>query len=163
MILVMIESFMLNFVLLMVCVMNIRDSPVGGVHWYEKKVQGRVVEMGLITREQIKKNMLLSFIPFLIVLLILAPLMVFFINGAGSFWEGFVQLTVMFEICGIFDKVFIDWYWVGHTKAWVIPGTEDLMPYVSPKAWGKKILGIIIDYPLAAALLSWIMCLILHL
>ncbi len=60
MILVIIESFLLNFVLLMVCVMNIRNSPVGGVHWYEKNVQDRVVELGLITKEQIKKNMLLS-------------------------------------------------------------------------------------------------------
>ncbi|MEJ8754973.1 hypothetical protein G4313_06000 [Coprococcus eutactus] len=68
----------------------------------------------------------------------------------------------MFEICGIFDRVFIDWYWVGHTKSWLIPGTEDLMPYVPPKAWKKKILGTIIDYPLMAALLSWIMCAILH-
>lgn len=162
MILVIIESFLLNFVLLMVCVMNIRNSPVGGVHWYEKNVQDRVVELGLITKEQIKKNMLLSFIPFMIVLLILAPLMVFFINGAGSFLEGFVQLTVMFEICGIFDRVFIDRYWVGHTKSWLIPGTEDLMPYVPAKTWVKKILGTIIEYPLVAALLSWIMCLILH-
>lgn len=121
MILVIIESFMLNFVLLMVCVMNIRNSPVGGVHWYEKNVQDRVVELGLITKEQIKKNMLLSFIPFMIVLLILAPMMVFF-----------------------------------------IPGTEDLMPYVPAKAWVKKILGTIIEYPLMAALLSWIMCLTLN-
>ena len=98
MILVIIESFLLNFVLLMVCVMNIRNSPVGGVHWYEKNVQDRVVELGLITKEQIKKNMLLSFIPFMIVLLILAPMMVFFINGAENFLEGFVQLTVMFEM-----------------------------------------------------------------
>ena len=110
MILVIIESFLLNFVLLMVCVMNIRNGPVGGVHWYEKNVQERVVELGLITKEQIRKNILLSFIPFMIVLLILAPMMVFFINGAENFLEGFVQLTVMFEICGIFDRVFIDWY-----------------------------------------------------
>ena len=127
MILVIIESFLLNFVLLMVCVMNIRNSPVGGVHWYEKNVQDRVVELGLITKEQIKKNMLLSFIPFMIVLLILAPMMVFFINGAENFLEGFVQLTVMFEICGIFDRVFIDWYWVNHTKAWIIEGTYKVL------------------------------------
>ena len=23
------------------------------------------------------------------------------------------------------DRLFIDWYWVGKTKAWDIPGTED--------------------------------------
>lgn len=29
-------------------------------------------------------------------------------------------------------------YWVGHTKAWVIPGTEDLMPYISKSDKQKK-------------------------
>ena len=32
----------------------------------------------------------------------------------------------------------IDGYWVGHTKAWVIPGTEDLMPYISKADKQKK-------------------------
>ena len=32
----------------------------------------------------------------------------------------------------------IDGYWVGHTKAWVIPGTEDLMPYISKTDKKKK-------------------------
>ena len=31
---------------------------------------------------------------------------------------------------GLFDRFFIDWFWVGKTKAWLIPGTEDLMPYI---------------------------------
>lgn len=162
MILAVVESFVLNFVLLLTCVMNIRNTPVGGVHWYEKEVQDRVVELGLITKEQIRKNKLLSFIPFMIVLLILAPAMVFLLNGAGSFREGFLQLTVMFWICGIFDRIFIDWYWVGHTNSWRIPGTEDLMPYVPPKTWAKKIICTIVEYPLVAALLAWAMCGILH-
>ena len=59
-------------------------------------------------------------------------------------------------ICGVFDRVFIDWYWVGHTKAWLIPGTEDLMPYVPKQAWIKKITLTIILYPASAALMSFI-------
>ena len=35
MILAVIESFVLNFVLLLVCVMNIRNGAVGGVHYYK--------------------------------------------------------------------------------------------------------------------------------
>ncbi len=99
----------------------------------------------------------------MMVLLIAAPLMVFFVNNAESFLEGFLQLAVMYMLCGLFDKVFIDWYWVGHTKAWVIPGTEDLKPYINKKVWVKKIAAVVVLYPLLAALLSWIMCLILHL
>lgn len=163
MVYVIIESFILDFILLLTCVVNIQNSPVGGVHWYEKEVQERVVELGLIIREGIKKNMLLSYIPFMIVLLIISPVMVFILNGAQNFTEGFCQLTVMFLLCGLFDKVFIDWYWVGHTKAWIIPGTEDLMPYIHKKTWIKKIVAVLVSYPLLAALLSWIMCMILHL
>ena len=163
MILPVIESFVLCFTLLLICVLNVRNTPVGGVHFYEKDVQERTIELGLITREEIKKNKVISAIPFMMVLLIAAPVMVFFVNNAKSFLEGFLQLAVMYMLCGLFDKVFIDWYWVGHTKAWVIPGTEDLMPYIKKKVWVKKIAAVVVLYPLLAALLSWIMCLILHL
>ena len=163
MILPVIESFVLCFTLLLICVLNVRNTPVGGVHFYEKDVQERTIELGFITREEIKKNKVISAIPFMMVLLIAAPLMVFFVNNAESFLEGFLQLAVMYMLCGLFDKVFIDWYWVGHTKAWVIPGTEDLMPYINKKVWVKKIAAVVVLYPLLAALLSWIMCLILHL
>ena len=29
------------------------------------------------------------------------------------------------------DRVLIDGYWVVHTSAWEIPGTEDLKPYIT--------------------------------
>lgn len=32
----------------------------------------------------------------------------------------------------------IDGYWVGHTKAWIIPGTEDMMPYITKSDKCKK-------------------------
>ena len=87
--------------------------------------------------------------------------MVFCVNGAETFLDGFIQLTIMYLLCGLFDRVFIDWYWVGHTKTWLIPGTEDLMPYIHKKTWAAKIIGTVIGYPLFAALLSWIFTLIL--
>ena len=31
------------------------------------------------------------------------------------------------------DRLLIDEYWVGHTHAWIIPGTEDLRPYITAK------------------------------
>ena len=32
----------------------------------------------------------------------------------------------------------IEGYWVEHTSAWEIPGTEDLKPYITAKDKGKK-------------------------
>lgn len=40
--------------------------------------------------------------------------------------------------------------------AWIIPGTEDLLPYIPKKAWIKKWAATIIGYPVLAAILSGI-------
>ena len=55
------------------------------------------------------------------------------------------------------DRLFIDWFWVGKTKAWIIPGTEDLMPYIPKKTFAIKWVGTLVGYPLLAALLAWVL------
>lgn len=154
--LLLLEGAFLCFVLLLICVVNIRNHPVGGVHFYEEEVKKRVIEMGLISRKEINRNKLLSAIPFLGSQILLTPFMVFKVNGADGFIDGFVQMLAVFWILALFDRLFIDWYWVGHTKAWVIPGTEDLRPYIPKKAWVKKWACTLFMYPIMAALLSWI-------
>ena len=62
---------------------------------------------------------------------------------------------------GLFDRLFIDWYWVGKTTAWIIPGTEDLMPYIYGKTLIGKWLFTLVGYPVIAAVLSLIMSLVL--
>ncbi len=156
MVLAVLEGIILSFTLLLICVLSIKNGPAGGVHYYEKEVQDRVVELGLITEKEIKRNNTVFGIPFFIMMLIVCPVMVFFLNGASGFMEGFIQLTVAYLICNAFDRLFIDWYWVGHTKAWIIPGTEDLMPYIPKKAWIRKLVVSMIMYPVFAALLSFI-------
>ena len=66
-------------------------------------------------------------------------------------------ITVILLIMGLFDRIFIDWYWVGKTKAWIIPGTEDLMPYIPKKVLIRKWLGTVVGFPLMAALIAWVM------
>ena len=156
MVLAVLEGIILSFTLLLICVLSIKNGPVGGVHYYEKEVQDRVVELGLITEKEIKRNNTVFGIPFFIMMLIVCPVMVFFLNGVSGFMEGFIQLTAAYLICNAFDRLFIDWYWVGHTKAWIIPGTEDLMPYIPKKAWIRKLVVSMIMYPVFAALLSFI-------
>ena len=63
---------------------------------------------------------------------------------------------------GLFDRFFIDAYWVGHTKAWTIPGTEDLKPYIPKKTLIIKWLIVIVGNPLIAAFLSGIMLLFIR-
>ena len=54
------EGIVMSFLLLMYCVVGIKDGAVGLVCLYEKDVQDRVVELGLITKEKIKKQFLIS-------------------------------------------------------------------------------------------------------
>ena len=54
---------------------------------------------------------------------------VYAINGAHTFWDGFWQCFVILSVMNLIDRLGIDGYWGGHTSAWVIPGTEDLMQY----------------------------------
>lgn len=157
--LIILESLVLCFLMLLVCVVGIADGPVGCVYFYEPEVQQRVVELGLITRERIKRGYIISGICLFVPLLLFVPAMVYFVNGARGFITCFWQITVILLIDGLFDRIFIDWFWVGKTKAWVIPGTEDLQPYVPKKRLIGKWLGTIIVFPLLAAIMAAILSL----
>ena len=151
-----IEGIVMCFVLLMVCVIGIANGPVGLVVFYEDDVQQRVVELGLTTKAKIKKTMRITCIALYAPVLVLTPLMVYGINGAVGFWDGFWQMSVILWIMGIFDRFFIDWYWVEKTKAWIIPGTEDLMPYIPVKTKIFKWVATLLIHPLIAAAIAGI-------
>ena len=157
---ILLEGILMCFILLLVCAIGIANGPVGMVTLYEEDVQQRVVELGLTTKEKIKKATILSGIALFAPTLILVPLMVYGYNGASSFRDGFWQMTAIYLIMNLFDRIFIDWYWVGKTKAWFIPGTEDLMPYIPKKVLLRKWLGSLVGFPMIAAAIAGIMTLL---
>ena len=69
----------------------------------------------------------------------------------------FLQIYAMAMAEGLFDRFFIDAYWVGHTKAWTIPGTEDLRPYIPKKTLIIKWLTVIVGNPIIATVLAGLM------
>ena len=158
--LIILEGIVMCFVLLITCVIAIANGAVGGVALYEDDVQKRVVELGLTTKEKIKKSMIWMSIAMFGPVFTLVPFMVYYINGAEGFFDGFWQMTLILWIMGLFDRFFIDMYWVGRTKAWNIPGTEDLKPYIPKKALIMKWCFTIIGFPIIAALLAGIVTLI---
>ncbi len=85
------------------------------------------------------------------------PCVVVIANGTRGFITPFLQIYALAMAEGLFDRFFIDAYWVGHTKAWTIPGTEDLKPYIPKKTLIIKWLIVIVGNPLIAAFLSGIM------
>lgn len=157
--LIIIEGFAMCFLMLLVCVVGIQNGPVGAVYFFEQEVQDRVVELGLTTREKIKKDYAIAGVCLFVPILVFIPAMVYFINGAREFGELFWQMTAILMIEGLFDRLFIDWYWVGKTKAWIIEGTEDLMPYIPKKALIHKWVGTIVGYPVIAAVLAAVLTL----
>ncbi len=156
-----IEILVMCFILLLVCVVGIANGPVGLVALYEKDVQDRVVELGLTTKARIKRSYLWASIALLVPAVVLIPWMVYGLNGAATFWAGFWQMTIILWGMGLFDRLFIDRYWVGRTKAWLIPGTEDLMPYIPRKTRMFKWLGTVVGYPIIAAIVAGLMTCIL--
>ena len=154
-----IEGMAMCFLLLIVCVVGIANGPVGLVVLYEDDVQDRVVELGYTTKEKIRKSFIITCIALFAPVFMVTPLKVYGINGAASFWDGFWQMTVILWIMGLFDRFFIDWYWVGKTKAWIIPGTEDLQPYIPKKMLVVKWVSTIVGYPLMAAVIAGVVAL----
>ena len=157
--LLILEGLVMCFVLLLVCVIGIANGPVGLVLLYEDDVQQRVVELGLTTKAAIRKNFILCSIAMFVPLFLFPPLMVYGLNGATGFWDGFWQMSVILWIQGVFDRLFIDWYWVGKTKAWTIPGTDDLMPYIPRKVLITKWFFTVVGNPLIAAAVAGIVTL----
>ena len=159
---VILEGLGLGGLLILVCAVGIRKGAVGMVHLYSPAVQQRCVKLGLTSPERIRRNSLLfkavcipGYISYVLVC-------VYGINGARSFAVGFWQLLVILSIMNLIDRFLIDGYWVGHTNAWTIPGTEDLKPYITAKDKQKKWLFGTVGMAVIAAVLAAIMTVFLY-
>lgn len=60
------------------------------------------------------------------------------------------------------DRLLVDGLWVGHTKAWTIPGTEDMKPYITARDKCKKWLFGTVGMVIISALISAIMMIFIH-
>ena len=153
------ECIVVCFILFVPCVIVIANGIHNGAFLFERDVQERVVKMGLISREKLSRNKNIFKITSLTSLIAFVIWAVYGINGARGFWEPFLQIYILAMAEGLFDRFFIDWYWVGHTKAWTIPGTEDLKPYIPKKTLIIKWITVIVGNPVIAAALAGIMML----
>ena len=158
---IILEGLLLGLLLVAFCALGIRKGAVNMVYLYHADVQERCIRNGLITRERINRNRRLFKglgIPVYFAFILVS---VYAVNGARGFWPGFRQSFAILSIVNLIDRLGIDAWWVGHTKAWVIPGTEDLLPYIDRRdKLGKWLIGTVGFAGLAAAL-SGIMALIL--
>ena len=159
---VILEGIGLGVLLILVCAIGIRKGAVGMVHLYSPEVQDRCVKLGLTTHAKIMRNALIFIavcVPGYIAYVLVCA---YGINGARGFAAGFWQLLVILSIMNLIDRFLIDGFWVGHTNAWEIPGTEDLKPYITAKDKGKKWLFGTVGMAVISAALAAIMSVFIH-
>jgi len=112
------------------------NNALNALYFYPKPAQERVYELGLTDRETVARKRKRFMIPFLLVMLCALLLIIGLWNGIHDFWPAYLQALLFLEVMNWFDGIVIDRLWVGHSKLWIIPGTEDI-PFV--QTW-KQIL-----------------------
>lgn len=159
---VILEGLGVGVLLVLICAAGIRKGAVGMVYLYSPAVQQRCVKLGFTSPERIRCNSLLfkavcipGYIGYVLVC-------VYGINGARSFAAGFWQLLVILSVMNLIDRFLIDGYWVGHTNAWTIPGTEDLKPCITAKDKQKKCLFGTVGMAVIAMVLAAMMTIFTH-
>ena len=156
---IIVEGVILGPLLVLFCAIGIRNGAVNMVFLYHQDVQDRCVENGLITRDKIRRNKRLFKGLCIPVYFVFVLVSVYTVNGARGVWPGFRQMFAILSIVNLIDRLLIDEYWVGHTKAWEIPGTEDMRPYMDRNdKIGKWLMGTV-GFALLSAILSGIMAL----
>jgi len=159
---IIIEGLILGLLLVLYCAVGIRNGAVNMVFLYHPDVQEKSIQSGLITREKIKRNQLIFKVLGISSYLAYVLVCVYVINGARGFWPAFWQMFGILSIVNVIDRLLIDEYWVGHTKAWEIPGTEDMKPYINRKdKIGKWLMGTI-GFAFLCAILAGIMTLVVR-
>ena len=119
----------------------VSSSPLKGLFFYPKPVQERAYALGLMDREKVSRKRRRFMIPFFLVMAEALVLIVGLWNGICTFWPAYWQALLFLEVMNWYDGVVIDRLWVGHSRFWIIPGTEDI-PFVQtwPQVLKKRVI-----------------------
>lgn len=112
----------------------VKGGAVDGLYFYPKPVQERAIEIGLTTQEAVRRKRKRFMVLFYIVMLAALLLMIGLWNRVTDFKTAYLQSLLFLEVMNWYDGIVIDKIWVGHSKFWVLPGTEDI-PFV--QTWSQ--------------------------
>ena len=100
------------------------------IYSYPPQIVDRVIELGLVVDKDRKTHSRVKAIkkkwPAVIFLGILIGAIVYFVNGARSFADGFLVSYGLWLVVDWYDAFILDIGWFCHSKKVIIPGTEDL-------------------------------------
>ena len=125
---------------------------MNGLYFYPKPVQEKAYELGLTDRETVAKKRKLFMTAFFAVMATALISIIRVWNGIQSFWTAYLHALIFLEVMNWYDGIVIDRLWVGHSRFWVIPGTEEI-PFVQTWPQISKKRGILTLIWLAGAVI----------
>ena len=114
-------------VLFTIMVFIMSREPIKTLYNYPPKIQERVKSLDeykdkIPTNEnKIGAKLIAS-----IIILIIACVVVRFINKCDTFLDGFITAFVLWSVVNIYDAIVLDCIWFCHDKQFVFKGTEDM-------------------------------------
>ena len=112
----------------------VRGGAVNGLYFYPKPVQERAFAIGLTDRETVKQKRKRFMTAFYLVMLTAMIFIIAVWNQISDFKSAYLQALLFLEVMNIYDGIVIDKLWVGHSRFWILAGTEDI-PFV--QTWGQ--------------------------
>lgn len=108
---------------------GVGNNALNGLYFYPKAVQEKVYELGLTDRQTVQQKKKVFMTAFFIVMLAVLLLIIGLWNSVVDFPDAYLQALLFLEVMNWYDDIVIDRLWVGHSKFWIIPGTEEI-PFV---------------------------------
>ena len=105
------------------------SNALNALFFYPQPVQERVYALKLTDRETVARRRTRFMIPFFLVMLAALLGIIRLWNGVRAFGPAYLQALLFLEVMNWYDGIVIDRLWVGHSRLWIIPGTEDI-PFV---------------------------------
>ena len=103
-----------------------KRGPLGGIFFCPRVMQERVIEIGLMTEQELRSRRTFAYILLLALMILVPGFMILRINGARTYFSCCWQFYILFLGAEFFDWLVIDTIWVALSDWWIIPGTEDL-------------------------------------
>lgn len=128
------------------------NNALNGLYFYPKPVQEKAYELGLTDRETVAKKRKLFMTAFFAVMAAALISIIRVWNGIQSFWTAYLHALIFLEVMNWYDGIVIDRLWVGHSRFWVILGTEEI-PFVQTWPQISKKRGILTLIWLAGAVI----------
>ena len=121
--------------------LGVGNDAKNGLFFYPKPVREKVYELGLTDRETVGRRRGRFMTAFFAVMAAALVLIIRVRNGIHDFGAAFRQALLFLEVMNWYDGIVIDRLWVGHSRFWIIPGTEEV-PFVQtwPQVLKKRLI-----------------------